>query len=392
MSAYAREDEERIRAQAQVRAWGQAKLLSGAQTERLEAELCVDLRRTNPLLRAGLALFTGIVVIASVLLVGVVLEVRGEIGVAATAAVGAAVCLAAAEYFAGALRLYRHGVEEALATSAVLLLGVAATATMHILGVRWSNDHVLAVGLTVCAIGGLWLYARFGFVYAAAGAMACIAMIPFQLIASKPLQHLAAAALMAAAFGLARSSHLAHGDDYPGDDCASLQAAAWAAMYLALNLRVWDLVQPFVASTVRVHDWFYWLSYLAILAIPAVGLRLGIRQRDRELIDVNITLALVTLVTNKPYLGWPRREWDPMILGVLLMAGAIALRRWLARGPDGERGGFTPAQVLSTDAHALSMIATASAAFHPHAASPVPAPGSDFRGGRSGGGGGGAGF
>jgi hypothetical protein len=110
------------------------------------------------------------------------------------------------------------------------------------------------------------------------------------------------------------------------------------------------------------------------------------------MIDVSIVLALATLATNKPYLGWPRREWDPMILGVLLMAGAIALRRWLARGQGGERGGFTPAQILATDAQALSMLATASTTFHPHTASPGPAPGSDFHGGRSGGGGGGGSF
>ncbi len=392
MTLYAREEEERIRVQAHVRAWGEAKLLSVAETERLEAELRVEVRRTNSLLRAGLAVFTAIVVMASVLLVGILLKVRGEIGGAATAAVGAAVCLAAAEYFVGALRLYRHGVEESLAVSAVLLLGFAATETVHALGVAGSNDHVLAVTSSVCAIGGLWLYARFGFVYAAAAALACTAIIPFHLIGSIPLQHVAAAGLMAAAFGFARSRHLADGDNYPGDDYASLQAAAWALMYLTLNLHVWDLVQPLFAPAMRVHDWFYWPSYAAIWAIPAVGLWLGVRQRDRELIDVNIALALVTLVTNKAYLGWPRREWDPMILGLLLMAAAIAVRRWLARGPDGARSGFTPAQLLATDKNLLSIVGTASAAFHPHAASPSSGPSDEFRGGASGGGGGGASF
>lgn len=392
MSVYGRENEERIRARAQVRAWAQASLLAHGQAETVESDLSVDVRRTNPLLRAGLAVFTAVVVVASVLLVGVVLEVHGEIGAAATATVGAAVCLATAEYFAGAFRLYRHGVEESLATVAVLLLGFAVTEAMHIPSVAWSNLHILAVTSSVVAIGGLWLYARFGFVYGAAAATLCAAMIPVYLIGSVPLQHLAAAGLMAAAFGFARSRHLAYGDDYPGDDYATLQAVAWAALYLTLNLRVWDLVQPFWSAAVHVHDWFYWPSYVAIWAIPAFGLRLGIRDRGRELIDMNIALGITTLVTNKPYLGWPRREWDPMILGVLLMAVAIALRRWLASGPDGARSGFTPAQLLATDKNLLSMIGTASAAFDPHVASSSSAPGGEFRGGRSGGGGGGAGF
>ena len=146
----------------------------------------------------------------------------------------------------------------------------------------------------------------------------------------------------------------------------------------------------FRTGRARVHDWLYWPSYAAIWAIPAAGLWLGVRQRDRELIDVNIALALATLVTNKPYLGWPSLEWDPIFLGVLLIGAAIALRRWLARGPDGARRGFTPAQLLATDKNLLSMVGTASAAFHPHAALPSSAPNDEFRGGASGGGGGGA--
>src|SRR6202158_1533319 len=41
-------------------------------------------------------------------------------------------------------------------------------------------------------------------------------------------------------------------------------------------------------------------------------------------------------------LGWPRHTWDPILLGFLLMGAALVLRRWLSKGADGERAGFTP--------------------------------------------------
>jgi hypothetical protein len=110
--------------------------------------------------------------------------------------------------------------------------------------------------------------------------------------------------------------------------------------------------------------------------------------------DVSLVMALVTLVTNKPYLGWPRYTWDPILLGVFLMAIAIALRRWLSNGPGGERRGFTPAPLLGNDSAVLTVLRTASAAFQPDTLRPQgsradPAQPSDFGGGRSGGGGGG---
>jgi hypothetical protein len=73
----------------------------------------------------------------------------------------------------------------------------------------------------------------------------------------------------------------------------------------------------------------------------------------------------------------------------------MSVRRWLSRGPDGHRGGFTPQPlVASVDRQALDALATVAVAAQPGAArmpneAPAIEPG---RGGRSGGGGGGADF
>ena len=66
MSLYSPDDERRIRSQALVREWTKSGLLDPAQGAALEAELRVDVRRTNVFLRAGLALFTVLIVAASV--------------------------------------------------------------------------------------------------------------------------------------------------------------------------------------------------------------------------------------------------------------------------------------------------------------------------------------
>ena len=137
---------------------------------------------------------------------------------------------------------------------------------------------------------------------------------------------------------------------------------------------------------------FYWFTYATIWALPPAGLYLAIRDKDRALLDVSLVMALVTLLTNKAYLGWPRHEWDPILLGVFLMAAAVAVRRWLSAGANGQRAGFTPARILSKDTGAVTMLGTASAGLHREAPR-VPEPGgSGFDGGRSGGGGASGGY
>jgi uncharacterized membrane protein len=66
MRRYSPDEEERIHTQSLVREWTRSGLLDAAQGERLGAELRVELRRTNPFLRAGLAVFTALIVAASV--------------------------------------------------------------------------------------------------------------------------------------------------------------------------------------------------------------------------------------------------------------------------------------------------------------------------------------
>src|SRR5205085_2912844 len=119
-----------------------------------------------------------------------------EESVAAVAFVAAIVCIGLAEAAVRAGRCYRFGVEEALAVGAVVLcaVGAALLISQHA-GPRSSAQ---AGALMAGTAGGFALFARFGLVYAAVGAMACVALVPFVLDMPPLLQHAVAAAALAA--------------------------------------------------------------------------------------------------------------------------------------------------------------------------------------------------
>jgi hypothetical protein len=402
MRCYSRDEEERIRAQRHVGAWMDSGLLDRSQGERLEAELRVELTRTNNFLRAALAFFTVLIVSASVLFVSVEFGLTDRMSVAVLSGVAALVCIALAEVLVGWFRCYRFGVEEALAAGAVVLLSVCGALLASDPPYGQFGETSKNVALLIGAAGGFGLYRRFGFVYAAVGAMACAALIPLEfsrLVLSNRSRHLLAAALLLTVFIIVRAKRLRDRDDFPGDEYGLLQAAAWAGLYLTVNLLLGLELWFWPGGSGGV---FYWFTYVMIWVLPIAGLRWGIREKDRELIVVSIVMTLVTLVTNKPYLGWPRNSWDPILLGLFLMAVTLALRRWLSSGPDGARAGFTATRVLGKDSARLTTILNAaSTAFQPNApashvdpppASRVDPPPSGFDGGRSGGAGGGAAF
>lgn len=377
MRRYSNEEEERVRMQDLMREWARSGLLEAAQAEALAAELRVDLRRTNPFLRGGLALFTLLIVAALVGLVAVSLGLRGRGAIAALTLLSAVACFGAADVLAGKYRCYRFGIEEAFAVASVGLLCIAG-GTLSPSG--WKEIVALILG----AAGGFTLYRRFGFVYAVLAGSLCVAAIPFQYDFPAAFQRVAAAAVAGSISVAARPRRLALGDDYPGDEYGYLQAAGLAGVYLVLNVQISE-------GRYAVSGWFYWFTYITTWILPIAGLRLGLRDRDRDLIDISLVLMLVTLITNKPYLGWTQHAWDPIVLGILLIGVAITARRWLESGPSRERRGFTAQRILDKDRTARSMLGMASAA--------LPAPGGasthaepsapQFDGGRSGGAGGG---
>jgi hypothetical protein len=381
--AYTREIEERVRLHLQVRSWTRSGLVERSQAAALDADLRTDLKRTNRIPRFVLAFFTVVVVAAAVGLVRVILALHGSdlFGVNVAFGVG---CAVMAQWLVSKVRLYRFGIEEALAMAAVVFMGRGAS--------LFVDERHMTVGLSVAAFIALVVYLRLGLIYSAVVAMCCASAIPFQFDLADWVRRLIAAATLGAVFAVARSLHRRYGDDYPGDEYASLQALSWLGAYLAVNLRIFDIAAT-VPTTTSVPGGIYWTTYVLIWLLPAAGLTIAIRERDRQLLAANLVMALVTLVTNKPYLGWTRTSWDPMLLGAMLTAVAIVIRRWLSRGEAGQRAGFTSVPLLEVDREGLRPLGAISFVVQPHAAAAhsVHSDGG-FDGGRSGGGGADAGF
>jgi len=393
MRVYSDDDERIIRVKRLTDQWMRSGLITFAQHEQMTAGLRVDLRRTNQFLHLTLFGF-GVLIIASS--VGLVLAITGV----RSATPFGGVCLASAAIFAGVaeflvqrFRLYRFGIEEACAACAVVL---AAVGTAVIAGQIFGGpraDRLLIIALITASAAALAVYRRFGYVYAGVAAMLCASLAPFPLDLAASVRRLLAAAVLGTCFFLARVARRRHGDEFPGDEHGTLQAAAWIGIYAVLNLHLWS---RYVAPP---RGPFYWFTFSAIWVLPVAGLSLSIRDRDRPLLDASLVMAFGTLLTNKPYLGLARKPWDPILLGLLLMGAAVIVRRWLAGGDDRSRNGFTATRLLRSDKDMLAVAGIASVAVshtpaHSRAQSPSPdRPAPDpFQGGRSGGAGGGASF
>ncbi len=305
----------------------------------------------------------------------------GAAAIAVTTALASMACLGAAEVLVARYRCYRFGVEESCAVAAVVLLAISGARLMAALPAV--PLEAVDAGLFVGAAGAFAIYRRFGFLYAAFGSMACAAAIPFQLEIGPAGQRALAAAMFGIVFAVARSGRRQYGDDFPGDEYGAVQAAAVVGGYAVLNVQL-------TPRLYAVAGWYYWFTYVVTWLAPLGALGLGLRRRDRELMDAGLLLLLVTLVTNKAYLGWPRQTWDPILLGVALIGGALGIRRWLSTGPGGERRGFTSERVREADRATLSLVSAVSVLVRPGGAASTAEPAAPaFGGGRSGGGGGG---
>jgi uncharacterized membrane protein YgcG len=391
MRTYADDQERIIRVRRLADEWMRSGLIDAAQHERIAAGLHVDLRRTNRFLRLTLLGFGLLIIAAAVGLAVVTINVNDVATAGMLCLIAAAASAAVAEFLIRRFRLYRFGVEEACAVAAAVLVGSGSGLMARSLSGATYGEPQMFVALVAGSAAALAVYSRYGYVYAAVGAMLCASLAPFPLQLSDVVQRLLATAVLGGCFIGARMKRRRYGDEFPGDEHGTIQAAAWLGMYAALNIQLFSALFPRPLAS-----WFHWFTYAMIWTLPAAGLWLSIRDRDRPLLDASLVMVLATLFTNKPYLGAARKPWDPILLGLLLIGTAIVLRRWLASGSDGSRRGFTATRLSRSDKDTLASVGIASAAFHqgPSHRHSDPSSPDPFKGdgGRSGGAGGGGSF
>lgn len=380
MSRYAPADEEAIRTGRQVHDWMQSGLLDAGRAAAIERDLQTNHRRTNLALRVVLFVFTTVVIQSGVGLVVVLIkpdDVDVASGLAFASGVGSFLI---AEFLVARFRLYRFGIEEACAVWSVGLMATGAVMAASIVDLR--GDPVVVIGLLTGAIGALVVYVRLGLLYALLGAVACASAAPFFLGLSEPWARALAAILLLIVHLASGSMRRQVDEDYPGDDYGAVEAAAWVGTYALINLK---LTNPFSMPGAITAPAFYWATYVVIWILPVVGLYRGVREKHHWMIRTSLLIALATLLTNKAYLGFEHRPWDPILLGIVLVGAALGVRRWLSLGVDGQRHGFTPLRLLSSDQRSVARIGLATAALTPNDSLPDRSEPPTLGGGASGG-------
>jgi hypothetical protein len=398
MRAYTASSEEALRARDLLKDWRGESLLTAEQYQRMEQETVCEFRRTNIFLRLVLFLFTLIIVGAAVgLFFAVFFSHPGDQTIGIFLLIFAALSYAAAELAVSRARLYRYGIEEALAACSVGFLCVGMQLAFFS-GLFSSSPTPGRTGYLVPAAGAiasLWIWRRFGLPYASLGAMIFVVWLPSYWTSSHSAQHVIVAAFYAAGLMTVAAVRSRHPFTYLNQQCSIAESLLWLGIYLSINLQLssviplgrWWSGSP---ATTEFSRPFYWATWVLIWCLPPVVLARGLRWKDRFVIAVGAIVATLTLVTNKPYLGWQRHSWDPMILGVLLIGVALFIRRWLARGPGGIRHGFTAQRLSGKDKTWMNVGATAFGLVSPNILTPSPqtaSPDVHFGGGDSGGGG-----
>jgi len=386
---YSASDEESVRARDLLKDWAGEGFLTAAQYQQMEPETVCDLRRTNIFLRIVLFLFTLLIVVAAVALFFVVVFSRpAEQTTGVFLLIFAPASYAAAELAVSQARLYRFGIEEALAACSVGLLCAGLQAVTRPDG----TDFLIP---SAGAILSLWVWHRFGLAYALPSAMIFAVWLTADWTSSQTAQHVIVAAFYAAGLITVAAIRPRHRFTYLNDHYSIAEALLWLGIYLAINLKL--------SSQHLLVEWwggfrpadefsrpFYWATWVLIWCLPPIVLVRGVRLKDRFVIAAGVVAAFLTLVTNKPYLGWPRHTWDPMLLGALLISVVLFIRRWLAAGPDEIRHGFTARRLSGKDKRWMSAGTAAFGLVSPNTITPSPQTGTPdvhFEGGHSGGGG-----
>ena len=379
MSLYQADQERAVRLMHWVKDWRKSQLISSEQHDRMAADLETGLRRTNVFLRATLFIFGLLIAFAATGLLAITIDVSDRT-LWIIAAIAAMAALAAAWFLVSRYNLYRFGIEEAFAVVGIVFAGFAVGFFFDSVGFL-RNDRDFAFGLVAASVTAFIVFFQFGFVYAAIIGMGCAALAPFPVLESDIANRSIAVTVLAAMFYAARLQRAEHGDEFPGDSYGIIETAAWAGIYFVVNLKISDwLSHPVESGPV------YWITYGMIWMLPAAGLWIAVRERHRWLLDLNIVLAIVTMMSNKPYLNAESKPWDPITFGMLMIAIALGLRRWLESGAGGARNGFVAFRLLASERERLSLAGNVSVlqpSLHPQHAPEEPKPG--FGGGRSGG-------
>ncbi len=126
--------------------------------------------------------------------------------------------------------------------------------------------------------------------------------------------------------------------------------------------------------------------------LPVAILWWGVRSRWTFVLDTGIVVAALSLITLRHYVHIAATWLVLTLAGTALVLLALALNRWLSRGPEDERDGFTAEPLFADEARLRALELVPVVAAHAPEARPPVEPGFQGGGGSFGGGGAGGSF
>ena len=234
MRLYSESSEETLRARKLIADWASDGILTKEQSQRLEQETVSELRTTNIFLRLILFLFTLISVCAAAALFSVVfLQHSSDQTDGIFLLICAPLSYAAAELVVSRGRLYRYGIEEALAAGSVGFLCVGMQLALFS---GYSLSPVRSLVPAVGAVLSLWIWRRFGLWYAFLAAMIFAVWLSGYWTSSDAAQRVIIAVFYLVGLICVAALRIGHRFDYLEDAYSLAEALLWLGIYLAINL------------------------------------------------------------------------------------------------------------------------------------------------------------
>jgi hypothetical protein len=304
-----------------------------------------------------------------------------------------AVCIVAAEVQEGSPALALRGGAGATSFWGVVffLAGVFLflEETLKV-GERGGMTLLLLAALVACALAA-W---RWG-----SPAYAVFAAISFFLV----LARAPSGRLLWVAMGIAMTLVFARALDHPSWApshrwcAAALVVGGLLGVYAAVNLYSLDhrLVENLRGAGLdvpgpRLQERIWAIVGTAVL--PVAILWWGVRSRRTFVLDTGIVVAALSLITLLHYVHIAATWLVLTLAGAALVLLALALNRWLSRGPEKERDGFTAEPLFADEARLRALELVPVVAAHAPEARPPVEPGFQGGGGSFGGGGAGGSF
>ena len=363
-----------------ARAWREANVIDAATLKAIEAAYPQPRPRLAAAWRVLIfflvsmainALFFGIAVVAS--------------GAVTALAIVFGVLLAVATEILRESPLAGNGSDAAASFSSILYL-LAGPALLWLELDRSGEEPVITMVLALAAV--LFGAACVHWGYAAYGGFAAASL--FLLLGRAPAGRLWW--VLAGAI-LIRAAHARLDRPYPPPirrGVASVFAVSSVALYVAVNLysldRRWIEVLKGYEPAVSAPPTLRVLSSIATALLPMAFVAWGVRTRRTLVLDLGLLFTAASLVTLRAYVHLAPLWALLTLAGTALVLGALGLNRFLRRGSDGERNGFTAAPLYSGRRAETLQTTAVVAGF---ASTPAPARTSELEpgGGRFGGGG-----